>query len=432
MINKIIHQTFLITSIFLCLVAHAFAGNIDVNNDGHRYAWGENIGWINFKPGYGDGVTMTSTQLIGEAWGENVGWINMNPSYGGVYIDETGKLTGYAWGENIGWISFSCENTSSCTEGVDYGVYINPQTGFFSGKAWGENVGWIVFDYDTSNSYGVKAFWGSCAGDYDSDGDIDGADLQAFIADFENGHVTDNDLLIFKDNFGLTNCSAYAASCSSSQQSASILSAGTESQSLLSGINLLSSHSTNKTLSGSLSIASSSSDNTIQTSETSQSEQTASVDSKVEEVRWTISSGKTGFATGEIDWKIDGFTLNPGNTVLNISVKDSTGFVAGKSIELDYKEIKDETKTTLPEKWTRHFIYEFDFSEDYIRDDTFNIVYLTLFFWPEKITIIDNYTGSVTQEEDSEEDPFQEKWELECNQDSKKVLYLDIPFELIE
>ena len=50
------------------------------------------------------------------AWGENVGWINFNPAYGGVTINSsTGEFSGYAWGENTGWIVFNC-STSACVK----------------------------------------------------------------------------------------------------------------------------------------------------------------------------------------------------------------------------------------------------------------------------------------------------------------------------
>jgi hypothetical protein len=46
--------------------------------------------------------------LSGYAWGENVGWINFEPTGGGVRIDPaSGVFSGYAWGENIGWINFA-------------------------------------------------------------------------------------------------------------------------------------------------------------------------------------------------------------------------------------------------------------------------------------------------------------------------------------
>jgi hypothetical protein len=93
---------------FICVLprivdaAVAPGGNVDPNNDGSHFAYGENIGWINFKPAFGDGVTVTDAAVTGFAWGENVGWINFT----GVFIDPTGHLSGFAWGENVGFISF--------------------------------------------------------------------------------------------------------------------------------------------------------------------------------------------------------------------------------------------------------------------------------------------------------------------------------------
>ena len=45
--------------------------------------------------------------LSGYAWGENVGWINFKPAGARVTVDTKGKFLGYAWGENIGWINFA-------------------------------------------------------------------------------------------------------------------------------------------------------------------------------------------------------------------------------------------------------------------------------------------------------------------------------------
>jgi hypothetical protein len=41
------------------------------------------------------------------AWGENIGWINFGTTQGNVHITDS-EMTGYAWGENIGWISLNC------------------------------------------------------------------------------------------------------------------------------------------------------------------------------------------------------------------------------------------------------------------------------------------------------------------------------------
>ena len=111
-------------------VAHA--ANID---PAKKFAWGENVGWFNFAPSQGPGVTVTESAVTGFAWAENIGWINLSPESGGVFNDGQGNLSGYAWGENVGWINFAP---------IGGGVRITP-AGFFVGFAWGENIGWINF-----------------------------------------------------------------------------------------------------------------------------------------------------------------------------------------------------------------------------------------------------------------------------------------------
>ncbi len=141
----------------LFLPAVSLAGNVDPDNDDHKYAWAENTGWVNFNPSPGEGVTVTGDAVTGFAWGENIGWISFSCedtstcgdiNYG-VTNDCSGNLSGFAWAENTGWISFSCENGSSCgaPDGIDYGVKVDPATGLFSGLAWGENIGWINFGH---------------------------------------------------------------------------------------------------------------------------------------------------------------------------------------------------------------------------------------------------------------------------------------------
>jgi len=127
------------------LASFASAENIDPDEDGSQYAWGENVGWLNFEPG-GNGssyaVTVEDAGLTGYVWAENIGWVNLSPaSYGGVFNDGTGLLSGYAWGENVGWINF----------GPAYGGVTIDLNGNFDGWAWGENVGWIttcIVDFD--------------------------------------------------------------------------------------------------------------------------------------------------------------------------------------------------------------------------------------------------------------------------------------------
>lgn len=143
-----------ISGVFVLFKKSVFASTTDDTIDStYKYAWGENIGWLNFGTSEGN-VHITDSALTGYAWGENIGWINLNPTYGGVTNDGEGNLSGYAWGENVGWINFNP------TGG---GVTID-SNGDFSGYAWGENIGWIIFNCATTDScssvdYKVKTDW---------------------------------------------------------------------------------------------------------------------------------------------------------------------------------------------------------------------------------------------------------------------------------
>ena len=131
----------------LAIAMPAGAQNIVANS----FAWGENIGWVNFAPPPGSGgVTVSDTAVTGFAWSENFGWINFGPmASGGVSNTTGGVLSGFAWAENGGWINFGPMATG--------GVTINTSTGVFSGLAWGENVGWINFGPMASG--GVTTTW---------------------------------------------------------------------------------------------------------------------------------------------------------------------------------------------------------------------------------------------------------------------------------
>jgi hypothetical protein len=158
--NRFNIKTFLCLAVASMLFCHstAWAGNIDPNNDGSQWAWGENVGWFNFDHGQGIGVIVGDSNVTGWVWAENIGWINLSPQqYGSVTNNGYGVLSGYAWGENVGWISFSCENTGSCAT-VDYGVTID-SNGDFNGWAWGENIGWIHFKRQSPIAYKVQTEW---------------------------------------------------------------------------------------------------------------------------------------------------------------------------------------------------------------------------------------------------------------------------------
>ncbi len=87
------------------------------------------------------------------AWGTNVGWINFNPIHGGVTVYDD-HLEGYAWGENIGWIHFKG------TGAVAYGVIVN-HTLTIDTTGIGEGTGRV-----TSEPAGINC-GEDCTGDYD-------------------------------------------------------------------------------------------------------------------------------------------------------------------------------------------------------------------------------------------------------------------------
>ncbi len=160
----------------------------------YKHAWGENVGWLNWRDAGGgkDGVRLGASYLAGFVWGENVGWIDMGggPVDGvhytntgndhGVNIDPaTGDLFGAAWGENIGWIVF---DTRSALGPFGQQARLDLLTGRLRGYAWGENVGWINLDDETH----FVAFI-LCPGDLDGDGDADADDFFAFLDAFASG-----------------------------------------------------------------------------------------------------------------------------------------------------------------------------------------------------------------------------------------------------
>ena len=120
------------------LSASTTDGTIDST---YKYAWGKNIGWINFGATNGN-VHITDSVLTGYAWSENYGWINLNPTNSGVTNNSEGTLAGYAWGENLGWINFS-------------GVTIN-SSGVFAGSASSTISDQISFDCANCS---VKTDW---------------------------------------------------------------------------------------------------------------------------------------------------------------------------------------------------------------------------------------------------------------------------------
>jgi hypothetical protein len=176
--NSLLRQSVwaIVPALLLFVCSTGYAENIDPDNDGSQYAWGENVGWLNLEPGGdgGPGVEVAQLELTGYIWQENVGWINLAPTGGGgVVNDIAGNLSGYGWGENVGWINFNP------TGG---GVSIDP-AGQFHGYAWGENIGWINF---VPRGTAVKTSWQP-----DSDGDGSSDLVESSVPDAYGGGTGD-------------------------------------------------------------------------------------------------------------------------------------------------------------------------------------------------------------------------------------------------
>jgi hypothetical protein len=117
----------------------------------NRYAYGANLGWMDWSGGSGQtatGAVIGQYVCSGYIYSANVGWINLGSGSPanqiqyqnnsatdfGVNQNGLGNLSGYAYGANIGWITF--EQT--------YGKpNVNLLTGQLSGSVWSANCGWI-------------------------------------------------------------------------------------------------------------------------------------------------------------------------------------------------------------------------------------------------------------------------------------------------
>jgi len=133
-------------SIAILILPFSFALASETNgviDSTYKYAWSENIGWINFGCDNCN-VHITDTEVTGNAWSDSYGWINLNPSGSGVINNNEGALSGQVWGENIGWIDFS-------------GVTID-NSGYFNGHASGNITGSISFNCANNSSCGSSDF----------------------------------------------------------------------------------------------------------------------------------------------------------------------------------------------------------------------------------------------------------------------------------
>ncbi len=135
----------LVLSFHLTVFASHSNGTIDPS---HKYAWGENLGWVNFACD-GCNVHINDTKLTGYFWSREYGWVNLSPaSSSGVTNNCLGQFAGSAWSSNLGWLDFTGAS-------IDF-------NGKFSGVAGDSRTktGRLTFDCDHCD---VKTDWKPCS-----------------------------------------------------------------------------------------------------------------------------------------------------------------------------------------------------------------------------------------------------------------------------
>ncbi len=168
------------------LVTSASAQSVDPNN---AFAWGENIGFLNFDAvdeSNPEHFVIFDDHIAGFIWCENIGWLNFGPG-GGPYVNDvgfqagvnldpmTGHLSGYAWSENTGWINMMGGALASTP---------NPariEDNRFKGYAWSENTGWINLDDDQ-----IYVGLLNCPADLTGEGQLNFLDVSAFLSAYGN------------------------------------------------------------------------------------------------------------------------------------------------------------------------------------------------------------------------------------------------------
>lgn len=152
-----------------------------------KYAWGENVGFINWGNTPAPGTPFVDDGFLsGYIWGENIGWINLGDgngpyantdgtNFGVNFSGASNLLSGFAWGENVGWINFSGGALAAPRDPA----LIDFANNRFRGYVWGENIGWINLD-DPNIYVGLL-----CPADFNQDGILDFFDIIAFVGAFD-------------------------------------------------------------------------------------------------------------------------------------------------------------------------------------------------------------------------------------------------------
>jgi len=116
-------------------------------NATNRYAYGANVGWLDWRADGTNGAAIGEYVCSGCLYGPNVGWVwlgggaptsgiryaNRSANDCGVNVLSNGLLRGFAWSPAVGWLAFEPQGDPR----------VNLLSGALSGHVWGANVGWI-------------------------------------------------------------------------------------------------------------------------------------------------------------------------------------------------------------------------------------------------------------------------------------------------
>jgi len=122
----------------------------------NKYAYGANIGWMDWSGDTANGAVIGEYVCSGYIYSANCGWINVgngspvngiyyqNNSAGdfGVNQDGFGNLRGFAYGANVGWINFTDATATGPLAATDQ-PRVDLKTGVLSGYVYSANCGWI-------------------------------------------------------------------------------------------------------------------------------------------------------------------------------------------------------------------------------------------------------------------------------------------------
>ena len=168
---------FIFFAVSIFLTAKVFASDsIGAIDPSHTYAWGEDLGWLNFGC-TNCNIQITDTGISGYVWSKQYGWINLSPTKAGVTNNCLGQLGGEAWSSRLGWINFSGAT-------IDFNGKFSGIAGSISDKS-----GRLNFDCANCN---VQTDWRQCS-------------LRASPAQVKINSITDNTIPSISANVVITN-----------------------------------------------------------------------------------------------------------------------------------------------------------------------------------------------------------------------------------